>query len=116
MIYNRPRNVDNEWSRWLLQLFHDDIFGMWFPFSLSTRYTPDQLEQRIARLCMQFTKFVFRKRPELTLSTDVATVSAHSFFQRRRMPESHTSTVFSAFHRATGRPGFPEPSVNTVNR
>ena len=74
MIYNRPRNVDNEWSRWLLQLFHDDIFGMWFPFSLSTRYTPEQLEQLIASRCRWFTNFkvceffVFRGRPELTLN------------------------------------------------
>ena len=68
MIYNRHRNVDNEWCRWLRQLFHDDCFGMWFPFTLATRYTPEQLEHRIASLCLGFTKFVFRRRPDLTLN------------------------------------------------
>ena len=60
MISDRPRHVDNEWCRWLRQLFHDDCFGMWFPFSLSTRYTPEQLEQRIASRC--------RWKPDQTLN------------------------------------------------
>ena len=68
MIIDRPRNVDNEWCRWLRQLFHDDIFGMWYPFSLTTRYTPEQLEHRIASLCLGFTNFVFRGRPDQTLN------------------------------------------------
>ena len=70
MIYSRPRNVDvdNEWCRWLRQLFHDDIFGMWFPFTLATRYTPEQLEQRIASRCRCFTNFVFRGKPDQTLT------------------------------------------------
>ena len=74
MRTQRPRNVDAEWCRWLRQLFHDDSFGMWFPYSLSTRYTPEQLEQLIAIRCRWFTNFeslnfVFQKRPEtLTLN------------------------------------------------
>ena len=74
MRTQRPKNVDAEWCRWLRQLFHDDVFGMWFAFSLSTRYSPEQLDQRIASRCRWFTNFKvceffgFRKRPELTLN------------------------------------------------
>ena len=108
MICNRPRNVDNEWCRWLRQLFHDDIFGMWFPFSLATRYTAEQLEHRIASRC--------RWKPDQTLShrkrhgfcafvlpaTSYAGVPHyHVLF---RIPSSDPSTWVSGTIRQHGQP------------
>ena len=122
MIYNRPRNVDNEWCRWLRQLFHDDSFGMWFPYSLSTRYTPEQLEQLIASRCRWFTNFkvceffVFRGGPELTLNyrkrhgycafvlpatSYAGTSHFHGLF---RIPSSDPSTWVSGTIRQHGQP------------
>ena len=62
--YNRPRNVDaTNGAGGCASYSMTTSFGMWFPFSLSSRYTPDQLDQRIASRCR------FQKRPEtLTLN------------------------------------------------
>ena len=116
MIYNRPRHVDNEWCRWLRQLFHDDCFGMWFPFSLASRYTPEQLDHRIANLCLRFTHFVFRGRPDLTLNhrkrhglcAFVLPATSYSgvphFHGLFRTPSSNPSTWVSSTIRQNGQP------------
>ena len=126
MISDRPRNVDNEWCRWLRQLFHDDCFGMWFPFSLATRYTPEA-----ARAANRQSLFggsqssVFRRRPDLTLnhrnkprslrfhsSSDIVLQEYSHFHGLFRTPSSAPSTWVPSTIRQNGQPlNIQMPSV-----